>query len=76
MPRFTLCRTVRKVVVELISTVIPMTILALTGPGARWYGGSGLVMGRLDDPAVRLRALEQLRAQGFGDRKGSAPSGS
>ncbi len=40
------------------------------------YGGSGLVMGRLDDPAVRQRALEQIRARGFGDRKGSAPTGS
>lgn len=31
------------------------------------YGGSGLVMGPLDDPAVRQRSLERLRQAGFGD---------
>lgn len=39
------------------------------------YGGSGLVMGSLDDPAVRQRSLERLRAGGFGDR-GELPPGS
>src|SRR5947209_14491869 len=29
----------------------------------RVYGGRGLVMGALDDPAVRQRALERLAAQ-------------
>src|SRR5437588_8385696 len=28
------------------------------------YGGSGLVMGALDDPLVRARAFEQLRQRG------------
>ena len=31
------------------------------------YGGSGLVAGALDDPAVRQRALERLRRAGFGN---------
>ncbi len=31
------------------------------------YGGSGLVMGALDDPATRQRSLERLRQAGFGD---------
>ena len=31
------------------------------------YGGSGLVMGALDDPAIRERSLERLRRAGFGD---------
>jgi len=29
------------------------------------YGGSGLVMGALDDPNVRQQALEQARQKGF-----------
>src|SRR6516165_5368588 len=33
------------------------------------YGGSGLVMGALDDPATRQRALDKLRQAGFGDKK-------
>jgi len=31
------------------------------------YGGSGLVMGALDDPATRQQSLERLRQKGFGD---------
>jgi urease beta subunit len=35
------------------------------------YGGSALVNGALDDPAVRQQALARLKAAGFGD----APQG-
>jgi urease beta subunit len=36
--------------------------------GARQvYGGSGLVMGALDDPAVKQQALARVRQEGFGD---------
>src|SRR5438105_8150199 len=35
------------------------------------YGGSGLVMGALDDPATKQASLERLRQAGFGD----APAG-
>jgi urease subunit beta len=31
------------------------------------YGGSGLVNGQLDDPAVKRQALDRLRKAGFGD---------
>src|SRR5437899_3936470 len=31
------------------------------------YGGSALVMGALDDPAVKQRALEQMRQAKFGN---------
>ena len=31
------------------------------------YGGSGLVHGALDDPAVRQRSLDRMRQAGFGD---------
>jgi urease subunit beta len=41
-------------------------LVALAG-SREVYGGSGLVMGALDDPAVRLRALAAMRQQGFGD---------
>jgi urease subunit beta len=34
------------------------------------YGGSGLVNGSLDDPAVRQRAVQRMRRQGFGDKPG------
>jgi urease beta subunit len=33
------------------------------------YGGSALVDGHLDDPAVKQRALDRLRRAGFGDAK-------
>ncbi len=32
------------------------------------YGGSGLVMGKLDDPEVRKRALERMLQGGFGNQ--------
>src|SRR5215470_16021495 len=31
------------------------------------HGGSGLVGGALDDPAVRQRSLDKMRQAGFGD---------
>lgn len=31
------------------------------------YGGSGVVMGLLDDPAIRQRSLKRMRQAGFGD---------
>src|SRR5919206_2686379 len=34
------------------------------------YGGSGLVMGALDDPAVKQRSLERMRQQKFGNAEG------
>jgi urease subunit beta len=33
------------------------------------YGGSGLVSGRLDDPAVKQQALDRMRQAGFGDKR-------
>ena len=33
------------------------------------YGGSALVSGPLDDPAVKAQSLERMRAAGFGDEK-------
>jgi urease subunit beta len=41
-------------------------LVALAG-ARRVYGGSGLVMGALDDPAVRQASLDRLRQAGFGD---------
>src|SRR5947207_11338478 len=32
------------------------------------YGGSGLVMGALDDPATRQASLDRLRRAGFGNK--------
>ncbi len=32
------------------------------------YGGSGLVMGKLDDPEIRKRALERMQQGGFGNQ--------
>jgi urease beta subunit len=40
-------------------------LVALAG-GREVYGGSGLVSGALDDPAVRQAALERMRRGGFG----------
>jgi urease subunit beta len=37
------------------------------GGSRQVYGGSGLVMGALDDPEVRRRSLERVRREGFGD---------
>jgi urease beta subunit len=44
-------------------------LVALAG-GREVYGGSGLVNGRLDDPAVRQAALERVRDEGFGNLRG------
>jgi urease beta subunit len=41
-------------------------VVALVG-ARQVYGGSGLVMGALDDPGVRQRSLEKMRQAGFGD---------
>jgi len=44
------------------------TVRLLPLSGSRQvYGGSGLVMGSLDDPAVRQQSLERLRRAGFGN---------
>src|SRR5437763_17209184 len=43
-------------------------LVALAG-GREVYGGSGLVNGKLDDPAVRQAALERMRRAGFGNKK-------
>jgi urease beta subunit len=42
--------------------------LVALGGARQVYGGSGLVNGALDDPAVRQAALERMRQAGFGDR--------
>jgi len=41
-------------------------LVALSGL-RRVYGGSGLVMGSLDDAGVQKRSLDQMRQRGFGD---------
>jgi urease beta subunit len=46
-------------------------LIALSGR-RQVYGGSGLVMGCLDDPAVRQQALERVCKEGFGD-SGATP---
>jgi urease beta subunit len=38
----------------------------------RVYGGNSLVMGELDDPAVKKKALQRLHAGGFGDTSASS----
>jgi urease beta subunit len=45
-------------------------LIPLTG-AREVYGGSGLVNGRLDDPAIRQQSLERMRQAGFGDTPGS-----
>jgi hypothetical protein len=40
------------------------------GGQRRAFGGSALVMGALDDPAVRQHSLERLRQAGFKDKDG------
>src|SRR3954466_3386045 len=42
--------------------------LVALGGARQVYGGSGLVGGALDDPAVRQASLERMRRAGFGDR--------
>jgi urease subunit beta len=44
--------------------------LVALGGARQVYGGSGLVMGALDDPGVRQRSLEKMRQAGFGDAAG------
>jgi urease beta subunit len=52
------------------------TVRLVSLAGSReMYGGSGLVMGPLDDEQVRRRAAERLRAGGFQDT-GKSKSGS
>src|SRR5437660_1717200 len=41
-------------------------LIALSGM-RQVYGGSGLVMGSLDDLAIRQQSLERVRKEGFGD---------
>src|SRR5881398_431703 len=43
-------------------------LVALAG-GREVYGGSGLVNGKLDDPAVKQQALARLQQGGFGNAK-------
>jgi urease subunit beta len=44
------------------------TVRLVALAGARQvYGGSGLVMGALDDPAVKQASLDRMRQAGFGD---------
>jgi len=43
--------------------------LVALGGARQVYGGSGLVMGALDNPSVKQQALEQLRKAGFCDKK-------
>jgi urease beta subunit len=43
--------------------------LVAQGGARAVYGGSGLVMGRLEDPVVQQRSLERLRQGGFGNEK-------
>jgi urease beta subunit len=47
--------------------------LVALGGSRQVYGGSGLVMGALDDPAVRQQALERLRQEGFTRDSGATP---
>src|SRR5437763_10798339 len=42
--------------------------LVALGGQRQVYGGSGLVNGALDDPAVRQQSLERLRQAGFGNQ--------
>ena len=41
--------------------------LVALGGSRQVYGGSALVMGALDDPAVRQRSLERMQQRGFGN---------
>ena len=46
-------------------------LVALAG-SRQVYGGSGLVMGSLDDAEVRKKSFKKLRKAGFGDTKKDA----
>jgi urease subunit beta len=41
--------------------------LVALGGSRQVYGGSALVMGALDDPAIRQRSLERMRQGNFGN---------
>jgi len=41
--------------------------LVALGGSRQVYGGSGLVMGSLDDPSVRQQSLERMRQGNFGN---------
>jgi urease beta subunit len=41
--------------------------LVALGGAREVYGGSGLVMGALDDPQVKAQALERMKKRGFGN---------
>jgi len=47
-------------------------LVALAGQ-RQVYGGSGLVMGALDDPAIKQRSLERMRQGNFGNTEGVGP---
>src|SRR6266446_3679059 len=47
--------------------------LVALGGARQVYGGSGLVMGLLDDARVREQSLRQMRSRGFGDKPEPAP---
>jgi urease beta subunit len=42
--------------------------LVALGGSRQVYGGSGLVMGALDDPQVKAQALERMNKGGFGNK--------
>jgi urease beta subunit len=42
--------------------------LVALGGSRQVYGGSGLVMGALDDPQVKAQAMERLKRAGFGNK--------
>jgi urease beta subunit len=44
--------------------------LVALGGSRQVYGGSGLVMGSLDDPGVRQQSLERMRQRKFGNTGG------
>jgi urease subunit gamma/beta len=58
----------------LAGDVIELPVTAITGDRVV-VGNSGAVDGRLDDPAVRARALERLRACGYLDVVDGTPRG-
>jgi len=47
-------------------------LVALSGQ-RQVYGGSGLVMGALDDPAIKQRSLDRMRQGKFGNREETRP---
>jgi urease beta subunit len=47
--------------------------LVALGGQRQVYGGSGLVMGALDNPAVKQRALQRMQQGNFGNAPGGNP---